>query len=624
MAFKRFKEILSLTLAVMLLIYASLALFSCSAPNKDGDDTPDDDDNGVTNQSSYHDKIIVPEPREYPGRQAQKFSEIEYKRPSFEAIISDFNEVIKDIEDNDESFDIQMNKILSLEESYFNTLTMYQIANIYNSRDSANEYWAEEFSYISTNYPSFTKVVEELYVAAANSPHAEDFEDEYFGEELIEKYKDGGSYTDELVELLAAEAEYEADFKYLSPATVKITYAGITDYAQNLINNFKIKYGEGATEYQSAYAACMVQYNNEYEKLASEIYVSLIRIRRLIADELGYDSYADYAYEALGHEYTKAEMSAFLDDIEEFVVPVYSSLYNEVLTYYFATTVSSQITLDKLINNAYYIFKNTDDELFNIYCYMLQYSLFDIEKGSSTRFEGAYTTYLDEFDSPFIFMTASGRTHDFATLFHEFGHFADEFTNFGASASLDLSEVSSQGLELIMLHRLSSYISPADTSYLKYRKLSDAMETLLIQGFYARFEEQAYKLEYEDISLDTLEDIIGDIASDFGLNSNYVNRLSSVILTHTVCYPFYVQSYCTSIVPSVELYFMEQAETGAGIDAYMTLLDRTESGIGFEENLARAGLRSPFEKEYLKELANNIYKAVMNRDYYDDSLSGAA
>ena len=308
-------------------------------------------------------------------------------------------------------------------------------------------------------------------------------------------------------------------------------------------------------------------------------------------------------------------MDSFIDDITEHIVPLYTQLYSELLTLYFALTSPGSITLDSLLNNGYYIFETLDPELFDIYCYMLQYSLFDIQLKADGRYHGAFTTYLQDYDAPYIFVTADGRTTDYNSLFHEFGHFADAFINYNSSPSLDLAEVSSQALELIMTLKLGIYAGTDDKNYLKYSKLNDAMETLISQGFYARFETYAYELAGNEISEQRLNDLIQDIAPDFGINAQSLGGVSGVIIHHIMTSPFYVQSYATAIIPSLELYFMEAETEGSGLDAYKTLIDRTESGDGFLENLARAGLTSPFAEGYLESIAEKIYEAIMGRKY---------
>ena len=89
---------------------------------------------------------------------------------------------------------------------------------------------------------------------------------------------------------------------------------------------------------------------------------------------------------------------------------------------------------------------------------MLQFDLYDIEISSHNRQDGAFTSYLDDYDAPFIFISSDETIGDYSTLIHEFGHFADMFINNGGSTSIDQKEISSQGLEYIMLHYLGGIL----------------------------------------------------------------------------------------------------------------------------------------------------------------------
>ena len=202
---------------------------------------------------------------------------------------------------------------------------------------------------------------------------------------------------------------------------------------------------------------------------------------------------------------------------------------------------------------------------------------------------------------------------------HEFGHFADGFINDGDDTSIDQQEISSQGLEYIMLHHLSGILPESDIKYLKYLSLCSAMEVLLFQGFYARFEEIAYALPYDMITKENLDKAIATAAEEFGLNTEYVNDISIAFIPHIFLYPFYVQSYCASIVPALQLYFLEDEESGKGLEAYKMIIDRTENDLTFKETLELAGLPSVFEDGALRNLSDKIYYSITGSHYYGDA-----
>jgi oligoendopeptidase F len=82
-------------------------------------------------------------------------------------------------------------------------------------------------------------------------------------------------------------------------------------------------------------------------------------------------------------------------------------------------------------------------------------------------------------------------------------------------------------------------------------------------------------------------------------------------------YPFYVQSYCTSILPSLELYFMEIANEGAGFSAYKHLVAREENEK-FPRALERSGLTSPFTEDYVERICNEIHYLLCGTYYFTE------
>jgi hypothetical protein len=111
--------------------------------------------------------------------------------------------------------------------------------------------------------------------------------------------------------------------------------------------------------------------------------------------------------------------------------------------------------------------------------------------------------------------------------------------------------------------------------------MSSALRVLAYQGLYAKFEELAYAIPYDEISKESLDKAVKDAADFFGFNTNVINGVDKVFIPHIFIYPFYVQSYCTSIIPALEIYFMEGEKEGSGLDAYKKMIDSTEGELDF-------------------------------------------
>ena len=574
-----FKRIISVFLVITIVFSLSASLIACGPDSDTYDDmngSSDGNQNGTGNGTAagdgydYHDKIAYPVYKDY-GRGTIDFDEIEYKTPNFDEVNEKIRAVIDAIEKSEITFEAQIALIESLEDDYSSILTMRTLADIRVAEDSSSEYWKEEYAYITGSYPLFASIIEDMYVAAANSPYAERFEAEYFGEGLIEEYKDGGRFTDELVALFEAEEELEA--RYTS-----IAASSSTD-----------------------------------DDTLTEIFIELVKTRRLIADELNYETYAEYAYEAHGRDYSSEQASRLLDDICEYILPTYQILsYTTLAKYVYldSTVKPASLKLEDLINTSRELLGEVDESFGDIFDYMLQHGLFDVELQSENRNAGAFVTYLVDYEAPYLFVSAEGSIADYPTLLHEFGHFIDSFTNCNSEASIDQKEISSQALEYLMLTRLDDVLSASNSLYLKDTQMLNALMTLIFQGFYAKAEELIYKLPYDKITKENLDAEIIKAAKAFSLNTNYINDVSAIFITHTFIYPFYVQSYCTSLIPALEIYFMEIENEGAGFEAYKKLVDRNGESFTLEESLQNAGIASPFKEDIILELAGKILSYV--------------
>ena len=557
------KRIISAIIILCFSVVGIFGLFSCSYTGTS--DSGESEKNGDTENS-----VFIPEYKDY-GRGTIDFSEIKYSRPDVEKLIDDFGLVCKIIDKNEIDFESQIEKIKALEDSYSNFLTMQAYSTIRFHAGVSDSFWSDEYDYISTSTPGFSKAVEALFVSAANSPHAEKFEEEYFGENLIEDYKGGGIYTEEVVSLMTREAELEAEYSALS--------------------------------------------DEELDGRGRDITVELFKVRRKISDALGHSSYATFAYDAMGHGYSEEDFLKFSEDIAAYVMPVYLKLSGYIFNQ--STTLEKQeLASEKVINDTGKMLKGANEELYEIYSYMLQHSLFNVKGDTPTRFDGAFTTYFDSYNAPFIFITASKSVTDYTTLCHEFGHFADMYINYSSESALDLSEISSQALELLALTEFEDEISSEAVDVLTVLKMEDVLSCLVFQGFYAVFEHIAYQIPYEEISEETLNHAVALAAEKMGLNSAVINNLNFVMIPHVVLCPFYVQAYCTSVTASLEIYFAELDKQGAGFDAYVTLLRREDKNLTFLEELSRAGLTSPFEKGFLKSIADRIHYELLGSHYF--------
>ena len=611
-------RLLTALLILITMLSAMALLSSCGASVGSGDAGSSGDKESEINGNNgggSSGEIIIPESDSF-SKNAVNFNEIVYSMPDIQEIHDAFDAAINAVEDNSTLFDEQLEKVKAAQGAYDNFITMYTYLQIMIYQNAANQDYTEEFEILSSFQPTVAQHLEIMLVAAARSPHAVRFESEYYGSGLINRYREGGVYTDDTVALMEDEAKLIAEYAELSGATVTVYYDGITDTYDNTLERLKGTYGEGTAEYIAAKAICDAGYKARLRELSADILVSLMKVRKKISDHLGYSSYTEYAYATVYHDYSVEHIDEFIQSVANYMVPVYNKSYIRVLKDYVHPTV---FNTDKatLLNTLGKVLEGSDSDLYDAYSFMLSYGLFDIGAEANNRYSGAFTAYLEKYDSPYLFATVDGSVDGYLTVAHEFGHFYDMFVNWGSETSMDLNEVSSQALELLILTRLDDHLSSDEYKYLYHSALNDLMSTMIMQSFYARFEHLAYSLPYYEITTSNLENCARKAAEDLSLNPDRYGNLSAVSVPQIYYQPFYVQSYSTSAAVALDIFFAEMKNEGSGFEIYEKLTSRRSAG-SFNDHLTRVSLQSPFNEKMVKRISDSSHYYIFGSHYYDE------
>lgn len=577
-------------------------------PDEGKDPTPDEKDPEPASP------IVKPVYKDY-GRGTKDYSALSYSRPDANRIVGLIDGVREAITENTSSYEEQLEGLRALGDPYEDYMTMMNMAYLFTSRDASNSFWAAEYAYSNTSKAKISKAIDDMYIAAASSPHAERFDADYYGGGLVEDYKDKEPMSDGLVALYEAEAALESEYSSLSTATLIIEVEGKTGTYDELILEAKKLYGETSDKYMLLYYTYQYAYSYAYADKSKEIYLDLIRTRKSIADESGKESYTEIMYEGYGYEYSSDELLDLLSEIGRRIYPAYKLLAQELYSH-MSSERPSALTTPMLINNLYSVYSEADSELADAYAYMLQHGLYDIDKASTpNRSEGSFVTYLHSNNSPFIFASVYNDICDYSTLSHEFGHFYDAFTNSGMNNSLEAAEVSSQALEYLTLNMLKGRLKSEQYQYLKYYYISSALETMVYQSIYSAFEHKVYELEYSDINIDNVNAIVGEACEHITGSNQLIlmgyapqdfNSLDNILIPHFIIAPVYVQSYVTSIIPSLDIYFREIEASGSGIEIYKEYIEKSNERLSFVEQLGAVGLNSPFDEGVISRLADQI------------------
>lgn len=514
-----------------------------------------------------------------------RFSEMEYTRPDTEAIRSGFAEVQKLVED-DASLEEVLTRLDEVYTDYLYFTTMDSLAYIHYSLDLNDSFYDEEYNWCEAQSPLVSQAQEKCYVAMAQSPLRDDLEREYFTEGFFDFYDENQIYTkDRVVELMQQESELETQYMALQSDRT-IEWEGEEVLVDDLFAS--------DLDYFSLMDAYRLYYE-KYNPLASDLFIRLIRVRREIAAELEYDSFADFAYEYYyRRDYTPAQVSQYTADIARELSPLY---YTAAMNTY-SREMDTDETME-LFRKTVYTFGG---EIATAYEYMTAYELYDITE-SSSKLPGSYMTYLNSYEMPFLYVSPTDTIDDLLTVSHEFGHFVDGYVNCGATDSIDCNEIFSQGLEFLTLGRAE--LSESERALLTSSKLADSVSVFLSQASYAEFEQRAYELPDEKLTAEGLNELFVECSEEFGMSFSGMEDLIGmgwIDIQHFFIAPFYVISYCVSNDAALQIYQRELA-SGDGLALYRRLMELS-GGNTILNLLDEADMESPFAEGRMAELAD--------------------
>ncbi|MFQ7003632.1 MAG: hypothetical protein ACLRRT_08135 [Ruthenibacterium lactatiformans] len=245
-----------------------------------------------------------------------------------------------------------------------------------------------------------------------------------------------------------------------------------------------------------------------YEKRNAElgqIYRELVQLRVEIAKKLGYDSYTDYAYDLLSRDFTKEDAAAFSEKVKEYLAPISDAIYNRYYSDIAAAQARTDVTFDDGIPVLEQALKNGGypAAMSDALTYMLEHNLYSFG-GGANKMAAGYTTLLNRYAAPYMFVNTDYYT-DPGTLFHEFGHYYNFYlmgeTLWNDGNNLDLAEIHSQGLEVLMFDTYEDMYGE-DASYIEYAQLMNLVDSVL-QGC-AKDEFQQAVFEDPDMPLDEM------------------------------------------------------------------------------------------------------------------------
>ena len=498
------------------------------------------------------------------GQGLYSFEEMTYTRPDMEQ----FDKVLEEsceLARTETNLDALLEGIYAFYAVYDSFYTAQSLAMIYYCKDMTDTAWEAEHQFCTEHAALVAAGLDQLYRALAQSPLREQLETAaYFGADYFDSYEGESLFDEYFLTLLDQEAQLQNAY-----------YAIYAD--------------AGEMDYRSE------EFDTLYGGQMKQLLIDLVLLRQQIGAYAGFDNYVDFAYEFYyARDYQPAQAEMYLEQIRVELVPLYQQLAENKpdILLYETTQQQTYAYVEQMTQDMGGIFRDA----FQV---MTQCNLYDIAYGEN-KYNASFETYISDYYLPYVFLNPSMTEYDKLTFAHEFGHFCNDYASYGSVVGVDVAEIFSQGLEYLSL----CYGEKNDN--LRKLKMLDCLCVYVEQAAYATFEQQLYGLPAETLTVDTMDALYADICGSYGINTTF----SYTLITHFYTNPMYVISYVVSNDAALQLYQLEQAERGSGLDCLERNLETRQPY--FLAFLKEAGLKSPFDEGRIQQVKETLQDVLQS------------
>lgn len=369
-------------------------------------------------------------------------------------------------------------------------------------------------------------------------------------------------------------------------ATALVGYDEQTDRQREIterVSELTLQYNALIMEYLS--------YDEETEKIGA-LYRELVDLHNEEAQIVGYKDYADYAYEAsYGRDFTPDDAAALCEAVKPYARQYFGSLYYNEATYA-DFSADTDLTERELVGLVTQYMPRVSDDAAKAAAYMEKHGLYFMDSAERVSDLG-FTTTLDQYNAPFIYLALYGDQNDIQSMFHEFGHYYDAYVNpvpdlLLSVGSLDIFEIHSTGMEALSTGWYED-IYGEDADLARIRFLDSALYTVFSGCLFDEFQ----RVVYADPSLtpEQISQTFVTIARSYGLRS-FGKEFSHywMQVNHNFESPFYYISYAVSMLASLQIYEMAENDWAAAADFYNDLVSLGAYDYTYCELLEKVGI----------------------------------
>ncbi len=550
------------------------------------------------------------------------FDKYEYKRPDMDDIKQKFNTLLDQFR-SAESFEEQNGIIGKLNAIGSNYSTQSNLMYIRSSIDTNDEFYQKEREYFDEIGPEFQELGTAFYKELVATPYRKELEDKW-GSQLFALADNAiKSFSPEVLSLLQQENKLTSEYAKLV-ASAQIEFDGKTLTLEQLG-----PYAE-STDRDVRKSAMEAQYSfyTENGDTFDRIYDDLVKVRHEIATKLGFKNFVELGYARMNRIGYDADMvKNFRDQVRDYIVPLATKLYErqaerigvDKLKFYdqslnfLSGNATPKGTPEWIIESGKKMYAELSPETNEFFTYMTEKNLLDLEakKGKET---GGYCTFIDDYDSPFIFSNFNGTSGDIDVLTHEAGHAFQVYSsrNIGIPEYVwpthEGAEIHSMSMEFFTWPWMELFFED-DTEKYKFAHLSSGLLFLPYGVAVDEFQHAIYenpemtpeerKAEWKRIEKTYLP--MRDYDGNPYLEAGSIWQRQS----HIYEVPFYYIDYTLAQICAFQFWKRSFEDREAAWNDYLHLC-KLGGSKPFTELVKEANLLSPFEDGCVESVVGTI------------------
>ncbi len=558
------------------------------------------------------------------------FKDYEYKRPELEEMKTNFHGLLSKLKEAS-TLEEQNSIIEDLNTIRNNYSTQANLVYIRASIDTHDEFYQKERDYLDETGPEVEELITEYYKILVASPFRKELEEKW-GSQLFDLAEfQIKAFSPEVIGLMQKENKLSSDYsKLVASAQVEFegeiyTLAQLGKFTESTDRETRKKAREASASFFS-----------DNEEKFDDIYDQLVKTRHEIATKLGYKNFVELGYIRMNRiDYDAAMVKNFRDQVKEFIVPLTTKLYErqakrigvEKLKFYdeplnFLTgNATPQGSPEWIIENGKKMYEELSPETAEFFQFMIDRDLMDLvaKKGKEA---GGYCTFIEDYDSPFIFSNFNGTSGDIDVLTHEAGHAFQVYSsrNIGIPEYLwptyESAEIHSMSMEFFTWPWMELFFKDQTEKY-KFAHLSSGLQFLPYGVAVDEFQHVVY--ENPEMTPKERKTAWREIEKaylphrDYDGNSYYENGGFWHRQGHIFGSPFYYIDYTLAQICAFQFWKRSRENHEEAWKDYLHLCSLGGSK-SFTKLVEEANLISPFEDGCVESVIGTIEEYLNSVD----------